>query len=72
MPAVKELGRTRVEANVAVRSLFGPKLFALSVVVLVPVPDNTSRAAISVTTGKAKYDATKKAIVRLWVLDLGL
>lgn len=63
MPVIKELGRTRLEANVAVKSLFGPKLFALGVVVLVPVPDNTAKANILVTSGKAKYDATKKAIV---------
>lgn len=63
VPAVKELGRTRLEAGVAVRSLFSAQLFALGVVVLVPVPDNTARAQISVTAGKAKYDATKKAIV---------
>lgn len=30
---------------------------------LVPVPDNTSRATILVTVGKAKYDAARKAIV---------
>jgi hypothetical protein len=63
MPVIKELGRTRLEANVAVRALFGPKMFALGVAVLVPVPDNTAKCHISVTAGKAKYDATKKAIV---------
>ena len=31
--------------------------------VLVPVPDYTAKCTILVTTGKAKYDATKKAIV---------
>lgn len=30
IPVVKELGRTRMEANVSVRSLFGAKLFALN------------------------------------------
>jgi hypothetical protein len=30
---VKELGRTRMEANVSVRSLFGTKLFAINTVV---------------------------------------
>jgi hypothetical protein len=30
IPVVKELGRTRMEANVSVRSLFGTKLFALN------------------------------------------
>lgn len=63
IPVVKELGRTRMEANVSVRSLFGAKLFALNTQVLVPVPDYTAKCTILVTTGKAKYDATKKAIV---------
>lgn len=63
IPVVKELGRTRLEANVSVRSLFGAKMFAMNTVVLVPVPDYTAKCNILVTTGKAKYDATKKAIV---------
>ncbi len=33
-------------------------------VVLVPVPENTAKATLLVTVGKAKYDATKKALVR--------
>ena len=36
--------------------------------VLVPVPDYTAKCTILVTTGKAKYDATKKAIVSLQLL----
>lgn len=32
-------------------------------VVLIPVPDNTAKAKILVTAGKAKYDATKQALV---------
>jgi hypothetical protein len=68
IPVVKELGRTRLEANVSVRSLFGAKMFALNTVVLVPVPDYTAKCNIVVTSGKAKYDATKKAIVSAgWV-----
>ncbi|KAF8068352.1 AP2M [Scenedesmus sp. PABB004] len=63
LPVVRELGRTRLEACVAVRSLYGGQLFGLNVVLLVPVPDTTARAAITVSAGKAKYDATKKAIV---------
>jgi hypothetical protein len=41
----------------------GEKLFALNTAVLVPVPDYTAKCHIMVTSGKAKYDATKKAIV---------
>lgn len=38
--------------------------------VLVPVPDYTAKCTILVTTGKAKYDATKKAIVSATAVSL--
>jgi hypothetical protein len=46
-----------------IKSTFSSKLLATGVVVLVPVPENTSKATILVTAGRAKYDATKKALV---------
>jgi hypothetical protein len=46
-----------------VKALYSSKLVGSNVVVLVPVPDNTSKAKLLVTAGKAKYDATKKALV---------
>lgn len=52
-----------------VKSLFSSKLTATGIVVLVPVPDNTCKAKILVTGGKAKYDATKKALV--WKVRAG-
>lgn len=105
LPVISEVGRTRLEANVSVRSTFSNKMqvrtrlprvpaapstepanpvglgrhepaasSALNavvspaaqagpVVVLVPVPDNTASAKLLVTAGRAKYDATKKALV---------
>lgn len=63
LPIITEHGRTRVEANVTVKATFSSKLFAANVVVLVPVPEYTAKATILVTNGKAKYDATKKALV---------
>lgn len=42
--------------------------FSLPCQVLVPVPDYTAKCTILVTTGKAKYDATKKAIVSTWLM----
>jgi AP-2 complex subunit mu-1 len=64
MPAIKELGRTRLEANVSIRSTYGSKLFAINCVILVPVPEYTAKANISVSAGKAKYDPIRKALVR--------
>ncbi len=46
-----------------VKSSYSVKLSATNVVVIVPVPDNTSKTKILVTAGKAKYDATKKGLV---------
>ena len=44
LPVINEHGRTRIEANVTVKSNFSSALFALNVVVTVPVPGNTSKA----------------------------
>eukprot|EP00803_Ostreobium_quekettii_P001696 evm.model.scf_3664.1 EVM.evm.TU.scf_3664.1 scf_3664:1961-7119(+) len=63
LPVINEHGRTRVEANVTIKSNFSSALFALNVVVTVPVPGNTSKATTMVTAGRAKYDATKNAII---------
>jgi hypothetical protein len=63
LPVITEVGRTKLEANVAVKSTFSNKLAASAVVLLVPVPDNTASAKLLVTAGKAKYDATRKALV---------
>jgi len=37
-----------------VKSVFGTKMFALNVVIKVPVPKHTAKATMSVTGGKAK------------------
>ncbi|KAF5830251.1 Mu homology domain-containing protein [Dunaliella salina] len=63
LSVVNEVARTRMEYNVTVKSQFNSKLFATSVLVLVPVPEQTSRATILVTAGKAKYDGVRKALV---------
>ncbi|KAF3339133.1 AP-2 complex subunit mu [Carex littledalei] len=58
LPTIKELGRTRLEVNVKVKSVFGAKIFALGVVVKVPVPKQTAKTSFHVTSGKAKYNAS--------------
>ncbi|GFR47859.1 hypothetical protein Agub_g9668 [Astrephomene gubernaculifera] len=63
LPVISEVGRTRLEAAVSVKANFSHKLQAGPVVVLVPVPDNTASAKLLVTAGRAKYDATRKALV---------
>jgi AP-2 complex subunit mu-1 len=55
MPAVKELGRTRIAVTVNIKSLYSEKTVANEVRVRIPVPKHTARAVINVTGGKAKY-----------------
>ncbi|CAL58245.1 Clathrin adaptor, mu subunit, C-terminal [Ostreococcus tauri] len=55
MPAVKELGRTRLAMSVNLRSLYDPSTVANEVRVRIPVPKLTARATIRVSAGKAKY-----------------
>jgi AP-2 complex subunit mu-1 len=52
-----------MEVNVKVKSVFGAKMFALGVVVKVPVPKNTAKANFQVTSGKAKYNAALDCLV---------
>lgn len=46
-----------------VKSVFGAKMFALGVVVKVPVPKQTAKANFQVTSGRAKYNAALDCLV---------
>ncbi|OWM64127.1 hypothetical protein CDL15_Pgr018698 [Punica granatum] len=63
LPTIKDLGRTRMEVNVKVKSVFGAKMFALGVVIKVPVPKQTAKASFQVTSGRAKYNASIDCLV---------
>ncbi|CAL5219972.1 g1909 [Coccomyxa viridis] len=62
-PLITELGRTRMEVNTKVKAGFSNKLFALNVVITIPVPDTTASADMQTSIGKAKYDSKKHALV---------
>ena len=47
---LQEYGRTRIEINCKVKSTFNSKLFALNVVVRIPVPKYTAKANMQVIT----------------------
>jgi hypothetical protein len=55
---------TLLTTHPQVKANFSSKIIGTSMVVLVPVPEQTAKANLLVTAGKAKYDATKKALVR--------
>ncbi|XWS49244.1 hypothetical protein CRYUN_Cryun13aG0147400 [Craigia yunnanensis] len=57
LPTIKELGRTLMEVNVMVKSVFGAKMFALGVVIKIPLPKQTAKTSFQETSGRAKYNA---------------
>mmetsp|Transcript_23648 Transcript_23648/g.39678 ORF Transcript_23648/g.39678 Transcript_23648/m.39678 type:complete len:441 (+) Transcript_23648:411-1733(+) len=63
LPIIKEHGRTRIECNVKIKSTFPEKLFAIGVVVRIPVPKQTAKATIQVSSGKAKYNSSDNSLV---------
>ena len=63
MPLVKELGRTRIQVDVKVRSCFSDKQFATNVKIRIPVPKYTSGATCKLTGGTAKYKSAGEALV---------
>lgn len=46
-----------------VKSVFGAKMFALGVVVKIPVPKQTAKTSFTVTSGRAKYNAAIDCLV---------
>jgi len=63
MPLIREVGRSRIEITVKLRACYAPSIAATTVVVRIPVPGHTARAAVNVSGGKAKYKAEFSAIV---------
>jgi AP-2 complex subunit mu-1 len=55
LPVIKEHGRSRLEVNVTVKALFNVKLFALNVLVKIPLPPNTAIVNPSTVAGKTKF-----------------
>jgi len=49
--------------SVQVKSVFGAKMFALGVVVKIPVPKQTAKTNFQVTTGRAKYNPSIDCLV---------
>jgi len=60
---VNEIGKTKVEYQVAIRANYGTKLFATNVVVRVPTPLNTAGIQTRTSQGKAKYEPSENYIV---------
>lgn len=63
LPIVKEIGRSRVEVAITVKSNFNSKMFGTGVVVKIPTPKNTAVCHIMCTAGKAKYIPDQDGIV---------
>jgi AP-2 complex subunit mu-1 len=60
---VNEIGKTKVEYQVAIKANYGTKLFATNVVVRVPTPLNTAGIQTRTSQGKAKYEPAENHIV---------
>lgn len=63
-PIVEEIGKSRVEYTLSIKSLFDAKLNATDVTLKIPTPLNTASVDCKVTLGKAKYVPAENHI--LW------
>ncbi|KAK9501281.1 hypothetical protein O3M35_012022 [Rhynocoris fuscipes] len=63
IPLVREVGRTRMEVKVVLKSNFKPSLLGQKMEVKIPTPLNTSGVQLICLKGKAKYKASENAIV---------
>ncbi|XP_014662240.1 PREDICTED: AP-2 complex subunit mu isoform X2 [Priapulus caudatus] len=63
IPLVREVGRTKMEVKVVLKSNFKPTLLAQKIEVRIPTPLNTSGVQLICMKGKAKYKSSENAIV---------
>jgi AP-2 complex subunit mu-1 len=63
VPTVTEHGRTRVEIKCSIKSNYPANTYGTGVICRLPCPDSTAGATITVTAGKARYQAEEGAIV---------
>jgi len=63
IPLVREVGRSKLEVKVVVKSSFKPSLLAQKIEIRIPTPLNTSGVQLICMKGKAKYKASENAIV---------
>lgn len=63
LPIVKEIGRSRVEASITVKSNFNSKMFGTGVIIRIPTPKNTAVCHIICTMGRARYIPEQEGII---------
>lgn len=63
IPLVREVGRTKMEVKVVLKSNFKPSLIGQKIEVRIPTPLNTSGVQLICMKGKAKYKSSENAIV---------
>lgn len=59
---VNEIGKSKVEYSIAIRSNYGAKLFATNVSIRIPTPLNTANTTHRTSQGKAKYVPAENVI----------
>ncbi|OQR68784.1 AP-2 complex subunit mu-like [Tropilaelaps mercedesae] len=63
IPIVREVGRTKMEVKVVLKSNFRPSVIGQKIEVRIPTPLNTSGVQLICMKGKAKYKSSENAIV---------
>lgn len=63
IPLVREVGRTKLEVKVVLKSVFKSSLIGQKIEVRIPTPLNTSGCQMVCMKGKAKYKSSENAIV---------
>ncbi|KXJ14299.1 AP-2 complex subunit mu [Exaiptasia diaphana] len=63
IPLVREVGRSRMEVKVVLKSNFKPSILGQKIEVRIPTPPTTAGVQVVCLKGKAKYKSSENAIV---------
>lgn len=60
---VTEIGKSKVDYQIAVKSLFPSKLFASNVVIRIPTPSNAINVNLRSSHGRCKYEPSENSVI---------
>jgi len=63
IPLVREVGRTKMEVKVVLKSHYKPSILGQKIEIRIPTPPSTAGVQVICMKGKAKYKASENAIV---------
>jgi len=63
MPVFNDMGKSKIEVRVKIKSIFEKNIFATNILLKVPTPKNTANVTTNSAIGRAKYEPDQGGVI---------